>query len=157
MTSNVDLSRSYISKFFLDRSLDGKIQHFIDKLDSADVWTVDFEKNSSDLSVIAEIEDLFNLYGKGLHIEVDKVLFILSSITTSRCLYLVNEISEKYPQLLDALELKIAELTQAYFQGDNLPPDIIKQRFDVMDRARLLDVIYSEPVYQRIFRLLLRA
>lgn len=154
--SDIKLSKDNVINFFDEKDSNGQVSKFIRKLDSADNWAADFSDTKDCFELINEVEDVFAQYGDALHINPDTVLYILANITTSRCLYLIDEISVKYPLLFESLAKRI----DIYQKNDSLletmPPDVVKQRFDVVERARLLNVIYNTDVYQRIFKLIER-
>lgn len=154
--TGIKLSKENVINFFDVKDSDGKVSKFIRKLDSADNWAADFSDTTECFELIKEVEDIFAQYGDALHINPDTVLYILANITTSRCLYLIDEISIKHPMLFESLAGKIDEFQNLTSSVETLPPDVVKQRFDVVERARLLDAIYNTDVYKRIFKILSR-
>lgn len=154
--TQIELSKEKVIKFFEAKDEEGKISTFIRKLDTTDNWAADYDNAEHCNDLIDDIEGLFEKYGNVLHSYPDSVLYVLSNIVSSRCLYLIDLISENYPLLFDAIARKIDEYEFENDLKENKPPNIVKQRFDVVERAKLLNAIYNSEVYARIFKVLKR-
>lgn len=150
----IDLRRESVNDFLISSEKQKSILDFIKKLDSSDEWTIDFQDDEESQEVIREMELVFSDYGHVLHLHPEKIIYFISNLTTSRCLFIIKVIGDRFPELLKSIESSLLRHTRENESDVCSPADIVVQRFDVVDRARLLQTIYSVEVYQRITKLL---
>jgi hypothetical protein len=118
-------------------------------LDRLDRWAVDFGEGVTGdtfdvqlflLELGALVESSFTM----LHRVPREFSEILAHLTTTRCLYLVRELSRRNPLFLDSLTAALS------VPNGDVNLCAIRRRFEAFERAQLLGEIFCEERLQRI-------
>ncbi|QTP13343.1 hypothetical protein [Serratia symbiotica] len=154
---SINLSDTSLNDFFYDQKIFHALRIYVNKLDSVDRWAFDFGSEDSEEVKIAlkDIEAIFSKHVDVLHLFPENVLYVLSHMKTSRCLYLINYLCTMNPSFLAMLEKLLiegsaAESNQKLTNNCN----VILQRLQVIDRTKLLEKVYSKSRFEYINRLM---
>ncbi|MDB6011082.1 MAG: hypothetical protein JWL65_3332 [Gammaproteobacteria bacterium] len=147
--ATLDLRAQTVYESFVTAADGGRLLTFLLALDRLDRWTVDFGEGDTrdvfDVQLfLLELGALVECSSEVLHRMPRELSEVLAHLTTTRCLYLVRELSRRNPLFLDSL----TTLLSAPNADTNL--SAIKRRFEAFDRAQLLGEIFSEERLQRI-------
>ncbi|EKN4699743.1 hypothetical protein JE939_002915 [Yersinia ruckeri] len=154
----VNLSKDNVIEFFTKEGIGEILLRYMSKLDSVDHWTFDFNEKEDDSEikqVITEMEILFTEYTHVLHDFPDKISYILSHMTTTRCLYLINFIGSQNPNFVTAIEnFLIDNASLSENDDDKTNVNTIQQRFDAIERTKMLNLIFSNERFEKIIRIM---
>lgn len=153
----VNLSKNNVIEFFTKEGIGEILLRYMSKLDSVDHWAFDFNEKSDDSEikqVITEMENLFTDYTHVLHDFPDKISYILSHMTTSRCLYLINFIGSQNPNFVAAIEKFLNDKSPLSKNDDKTNIITIQQRFDAIERTKMLNLIFSNERFEKIIRIM---
>lgn len=131
----------------------GRLLTFLLALDRLDRWAVDFGEgvtgDAFDVQLfLLELGALVESSFAVLHRVPREFSEVLGHLTTTRCLYLVRELSRRNPLFLDSLTAALSMPNR----DANL--SAIRRRFEAFERAQLLGEIFSEERLQRIVRVM---
>jgi hypothetical protein len=164
MSSNIDfnisppklnLDQDSVRNFFVDENINDALLRYIEKLDSADHWAFDYVDDEDVQATLYEVEHTFATYGKYFHLFPDKVIFILSRMRTSRCLFLVNYLCGVNPEFTTILESLLSKANNIVPEENVLSEiEILLQRFQVLERTKILEKVYSHERYATIIRVM---
>jgi hypothetical protein len=145
----LDLRAHAVYESFAWPSDGGRLLAFLLALDRVDRWAVDFDetatKGSFDAQLqlfMAELAALVESSASELHRVPLELAEVLSHLTTTRCLYLLRQLSKCNLSIFDSLMA-----TQGATEAN---ATTIRRRLEVIERARLLAQIFSGERLQRI-------
>ncbi|MFJ1240297.1 hypothetical protein AB8P56_18190, partial [Yersinia enterocolitica] len=80
--------------------------------------------------------------------------YILSHMTTSRCLYLINFIGSQNPNFVAVIEKFLNDKSPLSKNDDKTNINTIQQRFDAIERTKMLNLIFSNERFEKIIRIM---
>lgn len=146
----INLTSHGVLSYFAQNSRNVALLNFLLALDRYDRWTVDFDENQSSRSLeiqlyIQSLQEFVERHVHVLHRTPEAFIDILSQVTTSRCMYLIQYAAERnahfFECLISAIEVQSNVSSNAA---------IVKRRLEAFRGAQLLGEIFSEKRLKRI-------
>ncbi len=150
----LDLSSHGVLGHFARSTRNPRLLTFLMALDRVDRWAVDFDEAESPSSIeiqmfLRDLERFVESSLPVLHRVPTEFGDMLAHLTSSRCLYLVQKVSEHGEGFFDALSL----LLQGE-DGASAGISTVKRRLDAFSRAKLLGEIFSHGRLTRIMKIM---
>jgi hypothetical protein len=149
----LDLRAHTVYESFATAADSGRLLTFLLALDRLDRWAVDFGEGVTgdgfDVQLfLLELGALVASSSDVLHRVPREFSEVLAHLTTTRCLYVVRELSRRNPLFLDSLATVLSAT------GGDANLGAIRRRFEAFDRAQLLGEIFCEERLQRILTIM---
>lgn len=109
------------------------------EMDQNDVWAIDYQEVAggvTDETVLESIRNVVEKFASVVHAAPVELGCVLSHLTSTRCLYLMSNISQRNDRVLSVLGGEVPAAEDADVQT-------IAARVAVMDRLQVLDKIFS--------------